>query len=134
MTKTAIIDLQYADLLMNVPSLPTLQKSTSLDLVTEAYQSLGLSINKRNTKVMHQPTPGINAELPEIKISGGILEVVEHVPYLGSHLSQKTTIEALMTTTSTTTSGKRRRCWSTKPFVLPLNYMEVRLGLLTDIT
>ena len=60
----------------------------------EAYQSLGLPINIRKTKVIHQPTPGINAGPPEIKVSGGIIKVVEHFPYLGSHLSQKATIEA----------------------------------------
>ena len=36
---------------------------------------------------------GINTGPPEIKVYGGILEVVEHFPCLGSELSQKTTIE-----------------------------------------
>ena len=31
---------------------------------------------------------------PDIKIHGTTLEVVEHFPYLGSHLSQKATVEA----------------------------------------
>ena len=91
--KTAVIDLQYADdCAILVYSAEELQ--TSLDLFTEAYQSLGLSINIIKTKVIHQPTPGINAGPPEMKVSAGILEVVEHFPYLRSHLSQKATIEA----------------------------------------
>ena len=91
--KTAALDLQYADdCAILVHSAEELQ--TSLDLFTEAYQSLGLSINNRKAKVINQPTPGINAGPPEIKVSGGIVEVVEHFPYLPSHLSQKATIDA----------------------------------------
>ena len=91
--KTAIIDLQYSDdCAILAHSVEELQ--TSLDLFTGAYQSLGLSINIRKTKVIHQPTPGINAGPPKIKVSGGILEVVEHFLYLGSHLSQKATLAA----------------------------------------
>ena len=90
---TAVIDLQYADdCAILAHSAEELQ--SSLDPLTEAYQSLGLSINIRKTKVIHQPTPGINEGPPEIKVSGGILEVVEHFQYLGSHLSQKATIKA----------------------------------------
>ena len=37
---------------------------------------------------------GINTGPPEIKVYGGILEVVKHFPYLGSDLSQNATIEA----------------------------------------
>ena len=76
MMKTAVIDIQYAnDYAILTDSAEELQ--TSLDLFAEAYQSL------------------TNAGPLEIKIYGGILvEVVEHFPYLGSHLSQKATIEA----------------------------------------
>ena len=91
--KIAIIDLQYADDCA-IFAHSTEELQTRLSLFAEAYQSLGLSINFRKTKVIHQPTPGINAGPPEIKVSGGILEVVEHFPYLGIHLSQKATIEA----------------------------------------
>jgi len=42
----------------------------------------------------YQPTPGNIEGLLDIKISGTNLEAVEHFPYLGSHLSQKATIEA----------------------------------------
>ena len=91
--KTDVIYLQNAgdDCAILVHSAEELQ--TILDLFTEAYHSLGLSINTRQTKITHQPTPGINAEHHGIKVSGRILEVVEHFPYLGSHLSQKATIE-----------------------------------------
>ena len=70
--KTAVIDLQYADdcaILAHSAG----EFQTSLHLFTEAYQSLRLSVNIRKTKVIHQPTPSINAEPPEIKVSGGIL-------------------------------------------------------------
>ena len=91
--KTAVIDLQYGDDCAFLShSAEKLQ--TSLDLFTEAYQSLGLSINVRKAKVIHQPTSDINAGPPEIKVSGEILEVGENFPCLGSHLSQKATIEA----------------------------------------
>ena len=89
MMKTAVTDLQYAILAHSAEEL-----QTSLDLFTEAYKSLGFSINIRKIKVIHQPIPGINAGPPEIKVSGGILEVVENFLYVGSHLSQKATIEA----------------------------------------
>ena len=91
--KTAVIDLQYADDCV-ILAHSVEKRQTSLDLFTEAYQSLGLSNNIKKTKVIHQPTPGINAGSPEIKVSGRILEVVEHFPYLGSHLSQKAIVEA----------------------------------------
>ena len=68
--KTAVIDIQYADnCAIFAHSAEELQ--TSLDLLTENYQSLGLSNNIKKTKVIHQPTPGINAGPPEIKVSGG---------------------------------------------------------------
>ena len=68
--KTAVIDLQYADnRAIFAHSAEELQ--TSLDLLTENYQSLGLSNNIKKNKVIHQPTPGINAGPPEIKVSGG---------------------------------------------------------------
>ena len=58
--KIAVIDLQYADDCAILDhSAKELQ--TSLDHFTEAYQSLGLFINITQTKVTHQPTPGINA-------------------------------------------------------------------------
>ena len=78
--KTAVVDLQYADDCA-IFSHCAEELQTSLDLFTEVYQGLGLSINIRKTKVIHQTTPGINAGPPKIKVSGGILEVVEHFPY-----------------------------------------------------
>ena len=65
--KTAVIDLQYAeDCAILTHSAEELQ--ASIDLFTEAYQSLSLSINIRKTKFILQPTPGINAGSPEIKV------------------------------------------------------------------
>ena len=62
--KLAVIDRQYADdCVILVHSAEELQ--TSLDLFTEAYQNLRLSINIRKTKVIHPPTPGIIAGASE---------------------------------------------------------------------
>ena len=59
-TKTAVINLQYAyDCAILAHYAEELH--TSLDLFTEGYQSLGLSINIRKTKVVYQSIPGINA-------------------------------------------------------------------------
>ena len=55
---------------------------TNLYLLTEAYQSLELSINIRNNKIIYQSAPGNIGEPPDIKISGASLEVVEHIPYI----------------------------------------------------
>ena len=93
LTKTAAIYLQYADdCAILAHTAEDLQ--TSIDLLTEAFQSLGLPINIRKTKIIYQPSPGKIEGPPDIKISGTNLEAVEHFPYIGSHLSQKTTIEA----------------------------------------
>ena len=89
-TKTAVIDLQYADdsaIFAHIAE----ELQTSIDLLTEAYQNLRLSINIRKTKIIYQSSLG-NFEGPRvIKISGTTLEVVEHFPYLESHPSQKAT-------------------------------------------
>ena len=107
--KSIVINLQYADECAILILAHTAEKlQTSLDFFTEAYQSLGLSINKK-TKVIHQRTPGINAGPPEIKVSGGTLEVVEHFPYLGSYLSHKATTEAEI---------QHRICCASKSFSL----------------
>ena len=52
MTKTAVIDLQYADDCA-ILAHKTEELQTSVDLLTEAYQSLGLSINIRKTKIIY---------------------------------------------------------------------------------
>ena len=123
MTKTAVIDFQYAyDCATLVHTAEKLQ--TSLDLLTEAYQSLGLSINIRKTKIEGPP---------DIKISGTTLEVVEQFPYLGSHLSKKAAYEAEIQHRASTSFRKlRNRVFDnhnlrkdtkemiSKPFVLPL--------------
>ena len=69
--------------------LPTYQKNFRL-----AYQSIWLSIDILKTKIIYQPASGYNEGPPDIKTYGTTLEIVEHFPYLGSHLSQKATIEA----------------------------------------
>ena len=53
-----------------------------------------LSINIRKTNIIYQSVPGTNEEPPDIKTYGTTLDIVEHFPYLGRHLSQKATIEA----------------------------------------
>ena len=59
-TKTAAIYLQYDDDCV-ILAHSAKQLQTSLDLFTEVYQSLGLSINIRKTKVIHQAYPLISS-------------------------------------------------------------------------
>ena len=57
-TRTAITNLQYADdcaILTHTEDI----LQTILDLFSSAYQNLGLSLNIRKTKVLHQPVPGV---------------------------------------------------------------------------
>ena len=56
------------------------------------YSCLVINIGK--TTIIYQPTPGNNEGPHDIKTYGTTLDIVEHFPYLGSHLSQKATIEA----------------------------------------
>uniref|UniRef100_W5LW94 Reverse transcriptase domain-containing protein n=1 Tax=Lepisosteus oculatus TaxID=7918 RepID=W5LW94_LEPOC len=66
---------------------------TTLNLFAEAYQSLILSLKIRKTKILFQDVPDQITEPSAITIAGEMVEVVDHFPYLGSHLSQKATIE-----------------------------------------
>ena len=71
---TAVTDRQYADnctILAHTPE----ELQTCLDLLTEAYQSVCLSINIKKTKIIYQTTQG-NIERPDINISGTTLEVI----------------------------------------------------------
>ena len=89
-TKTAVIDLQYADdCAILAHSAKTFQ--TSLDLFKEAYQSL--DINIRKTEVINLLHASMQ-DLPKLNFSGEIQEDVEYFPCLRSNLSQKATIEA----------------------------------------
>ena len=79
-TKIAFNELQYADdcaILSHTAG----EHQTSLDRLTEAYQSLRLSAKIRKTKIIFQPAPGNIEGPPDMKISGTTLEVVEHFPH-----------------------------------------------------
>ena len=75
-TKTAVIDLQYADDCA-IFSHTAEELQTSLDILTEAYHSIGLSINIRKTKIICQSAPGNIEGPPDIKIYGITLEVFD---------------------------------------------------------
>ena len=78
-------------MLITVPFLPTHQKSFRQALTSLHKYIKVLDFQSTQEK---QPDPGNIEGPPDVQISGTILEVVEHFPYLGSHLSQKATIEA----------------------------------------
>ena len=60
----------------------------------------------------HIPTQSRVDGPPDIKISGTILEMVEHFPYLGNHLSQKVTIEAEIQHRKCCASTSFRKMWN----------------------
>ena len=93
---TTVIRFQYADdCAILVHTAEELQ--TSLDLLTEVYQSLRLSTNIRKTKIIYQSAPGNVEGPPDIKISGTTLaEGRNSTPYmLCQHTLQETAQSSL---------------------------------------
>ena len=92
-TTTSVIELQYAD--DNVVSAQSEEELQAiLGTFTNAYDSLGLTVNIKKTKVVHQPSPLEHTQAPCLKINNVMLENVDHFPYLGSHLSNQADIDA----------------------------------------
>ena len=58
-----------------------------------ACANFGLNINLEKTVVMYQPAPGINHTVPNIKVNGHGLSVVDKFTYLGSTVSQAATVD-----------------------------------------
>ena len=96
-TKTTIRDiteLQYADDLVLIANTP-MDLQNGLDLLTTAYESIGLKVNINKTEILIQHTqddPNINH--PRFHIDNEDLKVVENFPYLGSILSSSCSIDA----------------------------------------
>ena len=90
---TSIIELQYADD-NAVCALTERELQLILNAFASAYRRLGLSVNVRKTQIVYQPAPNEPREqVPNIRVSGESLEVVNRFAYLGSHLSSNTGIE-----------------------------------------
>lgn len=58
-----------------------------------ACTNFGLNINLEKTVVMYQPAPGTNHIVPNIKVNGHRLSLVDKFTYLGSTVSQTATID-----------------------------------------
>ena len=108
---TVITDLQYAGDCAFLAHIAE-EFQTSLSMYMTFHQH-------KKTKTIYQHVPSNNEEPHDIKTYGTTLEIVEHFPYLGSHLSQKASIVAeihhrnisfrvCVTVTIPTTSWKRQ--------------------------
>ncbi|XP_060133875.1 uncharacterized protein LOC132592550 [Zootoca vivipara] len=92
-TVTSVIELQYADdNIVCARSEDDLQ--TILNIFAEAYEKLGLSLNIKKTKVLHQQVQNNPSAVPQIQLSGVTVENVDHFSYLGSYLSTRANIDA----------------------------------------
>ena len=79
---TVIADLQY-----------TIHAHIA-ELQTSLSKYMTFHQHQKKTKIIYQPAPGYNEEPPDINTYGTTLEMSEHFPWFGSHLSQKATMEA----------------------------------------
>ncbi|XP_041063757.1 zebrafish testis-expressed 38 [Carcharodon carcharias] len=92
LTTMDIRDLQFADdHCVMAHSVQDMQKM--LDLFNSLYKRLSLSLCIARTKFLHLPSPGQLSIPCSIHIDGVALEYVQLFPYLGSHLSQGTSID-----------------------------------------
>ncbi len=90
---TTITELQYADdIVIAAHSAEDLQGIRNA--FAKAYRALGLKLNIKNTKVLHQCPPYQLAIQPNIKVDNTTLEYVDHFPYLGSIISSKADIDS----------------------------------------
>ena len=65
----------------------------SVDRFSHSCTDFGLTISTKKTEVLHQPAPGREFVQPNIQVNGESLKVVDRFTYLGSTLSQNTTID-----------------------------------------
>ena len=65
----------------------------SVDKFAKACTDFGLTISTKKTEVLHQPAPGRDYVPPNITVNGESLKNVDRFTYLGSTLSQNTTID-----------------------------------------
>ena len=66
---------------------------SSVDKFAKACTDFGLTISTKKTEVLHQPAPGREYVPPSITVNGESLKNVDRFTYLGSTLSQNTTID-----------------------------------------
>lgn len=91
-SRTIVLEFQYADDAM-VCAESEEDMQLIVDIFSEAYARMGLSINVRKTKVLYQPAPYEDRPEPTIKIGDTALENVSDFPYLGSHLSSTASVD-----------------------------------------
>ena len=91
-SNTSLIEFQYADD-NAVCALMEEDLQIILNIFTNAYTKLGLSINARKTQVLYQPPPNDEGRNPNILLGGEILENVDKFSYLGSHVSSNINID-----------------------------------------
>ena len=95
-TVTDITELQYADDLVLLANTP-MDLQNGLDLLTAAYDSMGLKVNINKTEIVMQNNSNledIQHNPPHFHIDNEEVKVVEDFPYLGSILSASCSIEA----------------------------------------
>uniref|UniRef100_UPI00398E68E3 uncharacterized protein isoform X1 n=1 Tax=Pristiophorus japonicus TaxID=55135 RepID=UPI00398E68E3 len=91
-TPTSVVELQYADDAC-ICAHTEAELQDIVDLFTEAYESMGLTINISKTKVLHQAVLATQHWPPVIKIHGMALDNVDDFLYLRSLLSTKAGID-----------------------------------------
>ena len=65
----------------------------TVDKLSNACDSFGLTISTKKTEVLHQPAPGKPYIEPNIKVNGERLKSVDKFTYLGSTLSRNVNID-----------------------------------------
>ena len=89
---SSIVELQYADDKTFVAHTEGLQ--CTLNAFARASRLLGLTMNIKKTKILHQPLPASSASTPTITVDGEPLENVCNFPILGNHLSSRADIDS----------------------------------------
>jgi len=91
--KIVIRDLLFADdCALNASNEQDMQQE--VDAFSSACNNFGFTISTKKTEVMHQPSPGIPYQEPNITVKGQRLQAVENFTYLGSTLSRSANIDA----------------------------------------
>ncbi|XP_038637303.1 zinc finger MYM-type protein 1-like [Scyliorhinus canicula] len=89
------MELQYANNIA-IAMLSEDNLQAMLDTFAETYRRIGFRLNPSKTQFLYQSSPGQDLVSPYIKINGETLPNMEHFPYLGSHLSPKADIDAVI--------------------------------------
>uniref|UniRef100_UPI00398EC244 uncharacterized protein n=1 Tax=Pristiophorus japonicus TaxID=55135 RepID=UPI00398EC244 len=89
---SSVIELQYADDAY-VCAHSEVKLQTIVNTFTEAYESMGLTLNIRKTKVLYQPAPATQHCPPINNILNEVLDNVDHFPYLGRLLLTRADVD-----------------------------------------